>query len=82
MYMDFTFILIWMLGFTFYMNEMIVNFKGHHAEKIRMTYKSEGYGLHTDAIFFKKDTHTKYLCEIILCQKHIDLKGCCHLILE
>ena len=61
MYMDFTFILIWMLGFTFYMNEMTVNFKGHHAEKIRMTYKSEGYGLHTDAIFQKGYTYQIFM---------------------
>ena len=47
-----------------------MHFKGHHAEKIRMMYKSEGDELQIDEIF-RKDTHIKYLYEMILCQKHI-----------
>ena len=40
MCMDFIFPLIWMLGIKFSMDEITMIFKGHHVEKIRMTYKS------------------------------------------
>ena len=59
-----------MLGFTFSMDEISKHFKGHHADKRRMMYKTEGGWLHKNA-FFGNDTHIKYLCGIILYQKHI-----------
>ena len=78
MWMDFIFPLICMLGVTFSMDEITMHFKGHHVDKIMMAYKAEGDGLYTDTIFIN-DTHIKYLCEMILCQKHIYLKVCIHL---
>ena len=51
MWMDFIFPLIWIIGVTFYMYEMTINFKVHHEEKIRMTYRAEGGGLQKYAIF-------------------------------
>ena len=42
-WMDFIFTLILMLGVTFSMDKMTMHFKGHNADKIRMTYKTEGY---------------------------------------
>ena len=68
MWMEFIFPIIWMLGVTFSVDEITMIFKGHHVEKINMTYKTEGDGLKTDDIF-RKDTHIKYLYGIILCQK-------------
>ena len=64
--MEFIFLLIWMLGVTFSMDEMNMHFKGQHVDIIRMMDKSEGDGLQIDSIFQKG-----YLCEIILCQEHI-----------
>ena len=43
--MEFIFTLIWMLGVTFYMDEMTMISKGHHEDKTSMTHKLEGYGL-------------------------------------
>ena len=77
---EFIFQLIWIIGVTFYMHETTMSFNGNHEEKIRITYKAEDEGLHTYAIF-RKDTHIKYLCEIILCQKNIYRIGCHHLML-
>ena len=37
MWMDFIFPLTWMLGVTFFMDEMTMHCKGHHADKIRTT---------------------------------------------
>ena len=39
-----------------------MHFKGHHADKIRMEYKAEGYVLQTDALFRKG-----YTCQIFMC---------------
>ena len=44
------------------MDEMTMNFKIHHAEKLRMTYKSEDGVLHTDAIFQKGYTYQIFMC--------------------
>ena len=62
MLMDFIFRLICILGVIFYMDEMIINFKGHHAKKIRMTHETEYYGLHIDAIFQKGYTYKIFIC--------------------
>ena len=53
MFMEFIFILIWIIGVTFYIDEITMGFKGRHTYKIGMTYKAEGYGLQTDALFLK-----------------------------
>ena len=60
--MDFIFPLICILGAIFYMNEITMRFKGHHADKIRMAYKSEGDGLQTDDIFQKGYTYQIFIC--------------------
>ena len=44
--MYFIFTLIWMLGVTSYIDEMTMNFKSHHADKITMAYTAEGDGLY------------------------------------
>ena len=59
--MDFIFPLICMHGFTFSMNEINMHFKGHHADKIMMTYKAEGDGLQTDTIFRKWYTYQIFM---------------------
>ena len=51
--MEFLFPMIWMLGVTFSVYEMTMHSKGHYTDKIRKTYKSEGDGLYTAAIFRK-----------------------------
>ena len=70
MLMGFIFPLIWMLGVAFSIDEMNMCFKGHHVDKKTMMYKSKGYGLQTYGIF-RKDTHIKYSCAMIIRQKHI-----------
>ena len=64
--MEFVLPLVWVYGVTFSMDEMTMRLKGHHAEKIFITYKTEGYGLQTDAIF-RKNTHIELLFETIMC---------------
>ena len=81
MWMEFIFPLIWMFGVKFYMYEMTIRFKVHNADKIRITYKSECDGSLTNYLFQKGNTY-KNLCAMILCQKYIYLKGCCHLMIE
>ena len=46
------------------MDEMDMCFKGHHTGKIRMTYKPEGYGLQTDAIFQKGYTYQIFMFNV------------------
>ena len=53
MWIEFIFPLIWIIGLTFYLNEITMSFKVRHADKISMTYKAEGGGLQTDNIFHK-----------------------------
>ena len=43
------------------MKKTTMRFKGHHAEKLRMTCKYEGYGLQTDAIFQKGYTYKIFM---------------------
>ena len=43
------------------MDEMTMHFKFHHAEKIRMTHKSEGGVLQTDDIFQKGYTYQIFM---------------------
>ena len=38
-----------------------MHFKFHGAGKIRMTYKAEGYGLHTDALSQKGYTYQIFM---------------------
>ena len=51
MWMEFIFTLIFIIGVTFYMDKMTMRSKGHHAETIRTTYKSEGDELQTYYMF-------------------------------
>ena len=81
MWVDSKFPLVLMLGVTFYMDEITIRFKDHHAEKISMAYKAKG-GDYRQIIFFIKDTHIKYVFTMVLCQKHIYLNGCLRLMLE
>ena len=43
-WMNYLFPLIWLLGSCFAVDEMIIGFRGMHAEKKRITYKAEGGG--------------------------------------
>ena len=49
-------------------------------KKIWLTKQKVMDYIHT--LFVGKDTHVKYLCAIILSQKFIKSRGCCHLIIE
>ena len=51
-----------MLGITFYMDEITMHFKGRHADKIRITYKVWGDGLHIYHIFQKGYTYQIFIC--------------------
>ena len=51
-----------MLGVTFSTDEMTVCFKGHHANRIKMTYKTDGDGLHTYDLFNKGYTYQIFMC--------------------
>ena len=70
-----------MLGVTFYIDEMTMHFKGHHAEKIGMMYKAEGDGLQIDDIFQKGYTYQIFICDDPV-SKHIYLKVYRHLMLD
>ena len=50
-----------MLGATFSMDEMTMNLKTHHEDKIRMVYKAEGDWLQTDDIFQKVYTYKIFM---------------------
>ena len=69
MWVEFILPLIWVLGVTFSMDEMTMDFKIHHAEKISITYKYEVYGLQTDTLFQKG-----YLYQIFMCKYPISKK--------
>ena len=62
MWIEFTFPLIWMIRVTISIDEMTMNFKGHHKDRIRMSYKQEGYGLQADASFQKGYTYQIFMC--------------------
>ena len=51
-----------MLGVTFFTDEITMCFKGHHADRIMMTHKSEGDGLQTYDIFHKGYTYQIFMC--------------------
>ena len=51
-----------MLGVAFYIDEMIMHFKGHHEDKKRMTYKAKGDGLQTFDICQKVYTYQIFIC--------------------
>ena len=40
----------WRLGHDISGNEQTIGFQGHHADKLRITYKAEGDGFQCDAI--------------------------------
>ena len=42
-----------MLGIAFYIYEIIMNLKSHHAYKRRITYREEGDGFQADDILHK-----------------------------
>ena len=42
MWIDLVLALIWILVVTFSMDEITMNFKSHHADKVIFTYKAEG----------------------------------------
>ena len=48
--MNFLFKMIWLLGVAFSIDEMTIGFQGHHADKLRITYKNEGDGFQADAL--------------------------------
>ena len=56
------FTLICIIGVTISIDEMTTNFKGNNSYQIRMTYKGEGDGLQTDAIFQKGHTYQSFMC--------------------
>ena len=60
--MEFILTIIWMLGVTFFVDEMTMSFKAHHLEKISMTYKSEADVLQIDDVF-----HIGYTYQIFVC---------------
>ena len=64
---QYIFIPIWILGVAFSIYETTMRFKFHHAEKKgwRTKQKVTDY---RHMLFFRKDTHIKYLCTMILRQ--------------
>ena len=60
-----------MLVVTFYRDEITTRFKVHHADKIRMTYKSEDYGLQTYDIFQKIYQYQIFICNGTLPNKYL-----------
>ena len=63
--------LIWMLGATFFMDEMTMCIKGHHADKTRMTYNVEGDGLQKYDIFQKVYTYQISICNDPVSKKYL-----------
>ena len=70
MLMGFIFPLIWILGVAFSIDEVNISFIGHHAYK-KGWCKNQKVMYYIHMIFFRKDTHIKYLCGMILCEKNI-----------
>ena len=71
MWMNFVFPLIWMLGVTFSMDEMTMRFKGHHTDRIRMTYKSEDDGLQAYDLFNKGYTYQIFMCNATVSKTYL-----------
>ena len=49
--MNFIFPTVWLLACAFSVDEMTMGFKGQHKDKKWVTYKAEGYGFQSDALF-------------------------------
>ena len=60
-----------MLGVTFSIDEITMRFKGNHAFKIRMTYKSEGDGEQTDEKFQKGYKYQIFMCNNPVPKTHL-----------
>ena len=66
--------IMWILGVAFFIDEMSMRFKAPREDKKRMTHKEKVVdNRHTTIVI--KDAQTKYLCAMILKQKHIYKKG-------
>lgn len=59
--MTFLFPSIWLLALAFSVDEMTMGFKGHHADKKRITYKAEGDGFQCDALCQEGFTYQVYM---------------------
>ena len=67
------FIIIWLLGVAFSIDEMIKGFEGKHADNRHITYKREDDGFQADVLY----QLTKSSCVLILHPKKILTEVCC-----
>ena len=49
-WMNKIFPMVWMVGLALSIDNMMMRFKGKHADKLRVTYKNEGDGFQCDAL--------------------------------
>ena len=70
-----------MIGVAFFMDEISMRFKVHHADK-KVLHTKQKVVDYRHIIFLRKDTNIEYLCAMILNQKHIYIKGCFQFMLE
>ena len=59
--MNFLFPMIWLIGITSSVDEMIMGFQDKHKEKLRITYKSKGGGFQCEALCQDKFMYQCYM---------------------
>ena len=68
--------LIWMLGVNIFIDEITMCFEGVTIWTKKWWHKNKEVMDYRNMISFRNNTYNKYLCAMILCQKHIYLKWC------
>lgn len=61
-WMNYIFPSLWLLACAFSVDEMTMGFKGHHKDKLRITYKNEGDGFQSDALCQDGFTYQIWMC--------------------
>jgi hypothetical protein len=75
------------LGRVISINEQAISFKGHHSDKMRISYKKEGDGFQCDAIRCDGYTYSFFMHNMPVPKKFLDkvlspLHACCLILLD
>eukprot|EP00957_Ditylum_brightwellii_P113711 8669945-Ditylum_brightwellii.AAC.1 len=62
--------MMWLLGESILIDEMMMRFKGNHKDKRQITYKAEGSGFQADALCQDGFTYQMYICAMIQIQSN------------
>ena len=60
--MNFILTIIWIIGVAIYIGKRTIHLKRRHAYKIRMKWKSEGYGLQVNTLCQKLYRYQIFMC--------------------